>query len=140
MKIITIVKQVPDADSPIRATNGSLDASDANWFPDGMDEYGVEQAVRIKDERDGVEVVVLALGPEQGVLSASVRDLWRAVPVGCWVGGVAHGRIRRWTGRAYWTGQGFAGAEARSARFAEVARGACTTWGSDSRAVVGAGG
>jgi electron transfer flavoprotein beta subunit len=62
MIIATYVKHVPDAEARLRADGDRLDLDDAAFALDGMDEYGVEQAVRLKEAGIATEIVALALG------------------------------------------------------------------------------
>lgn len=64
MKVVTLVRQVPDAEAHIRSSDGVLDLSGVTFVIDSMDEYGVEEAVRLKESGHDVEVVALALGPD----------------------------------------------------------------------------
>ncbi len=63
MTIITILKHVPDAESRVHAKDGALDLSGATFVIDGMDEYGVEQALRMREAGLDAEVVALGYGP-----------------------------------------------------------------------------
>lgn len=65
MKIICILKQVPDAEARIKANAEGVDLEGVSFVIDGMDEYGVEQALRIKESGTEVEIVSLALGPQR---------------------------------------------------------------------------
>jgi electron transfer flavoprotein beta subunit len=65
MKIVTVLRQVPDAEARVRAVDGRLDLSGATFVIDGMDEYGVEQAIRIREGGVDAEIVALACGPER---------------------------------------------------------------------------
>jgi len=65
MKIISIIKQVPDAEARIRATPDGIDLEGATFVIDGMDEYGVEQALRIRESGTDAEVIALALCPKR---------------------------------------------------------------------------
>lgn len=65
MKIVTVVRQVPDAEARVRVENDRIALSGAAWVLDGMDEYGVEQALRLRDDGLDVEIVAAALGPER---------------------------------------------------------------------------
>lgn len=65
MKIVTVIRQVPDAEARVRIEEGDVALSGAAWVLDGMDEYGVEEALRIRDGGTEVEIVALALGPER---------------------------------------------------------------------------
>jgi len=70
VKIVSIVKHVPDVNATVRTANGEVDSTEVTWVLDGMDEYGVEQAVQLQEQFDDVEVVVLVLGPERAVDAA----------------------------------------------------------------------
>lgn len=63
MKIVTIVKQVPDAEARIRATETGIDLSGVTFVMDGMDEYGVEEAIKLREAGHDVEIVAVGLGP-----------------------------------------------------------------------------
>ena len=65
MKIVTILKQVPDAEAKLRPGNGGVDLSGATFVIDGMDEYGVEEALKLREGGADAEVIALALGPER---------------------------------------------------------------------------
>jgi electron transfer flavoprotein beta subunit len=63
MKILVLVKHVPDATGERSfAADGTVDRAAADGLLSELDEYAVEQALRIADERDDVEVVALTLG------------------------------------------------------------------------------
>jgi electron transfer flavoprotein beta subunit len=63
MIIATYVKHVPDAEARLTAEGGRIDVDDHAYALDGMDEYGVEAAVRLKEAGLADEVVALAIGP-----------------------------------------------------------------------------
>jgi len=65
MKIVTVIRQVPDAEARVRVEDGEVALSGAAWVLDGMDEYGVEQALRMRDDGVDAEIVAVALGPER---------------------------------------------------------------------------
>lgn len=65
MKIVTILKQVPDAEARVRATADGIDLGGVTYVIDGMDEYGVEQALRVREGGVDAEVIALALGPQR---------------------------------------------------------------------------
>ena len=66
MKIIACIKQVPDTESQIKvASDGtSIVQDDIKWVMNPYDEFGVEEALRLK-EKFGGEVVVVGLGPKR---------------------------------------------------------------------------
>ena len=65
MKILTPVRQVPDAESSLRVIEDAVDLSGTQLVMDTMDEYGVEQALRVREEGNDIEVIALAVGPEK---------------------------------------------------------------------------
>lgn len=66
MNIIVCIKQVPDTETEIEiASDGkSIVYDDIKWVMNPYDEFGVEEALRIK-EKYGGEVTVVSLGPER---------------------------------------------------------------------------
>ena len=84
MKIVTILKQVPDAEARIRVAGGAVDLEGVTFVIDGMDEYGVEQALRIREGGVDAEVVALALGPkrfEEAIRTALAMGVDRAIHI-----------------------------------------------------------
>ncbi|HRN17837.1 MAG: electron transfer flavoprotein subunit beta/FixA family protein [Trueperaceae bacterium] len=65
MKAVTIIKQVPDAEARIRAAAGGVNLDGGTFVIDGMDEYGVEEAIRLREGGLDLEIVAVALGPER---------------------------------------------------------------------------
>ena len=72
MNIIVCLKQVPDTETQIKiAPDGrSVATDDIKWVMNPYDEYGVEEALRIK-EKFGGEVTVVGLGPKR--VTESIR-------------------------------------------------------------------
>lgn len=64
MKIVTLVKYVPDATGDRTFTDDGTVDREVDGLLSELDEYAVEQALQIADERDDVEVVALSLGPD----------------------------------------------------------------------------
>ena len=82
MKILVLVKYVPDATSERKfAADGTLDRASSDGLLSELDEYAVEQALQIADERGDVEVVALTLGPE-----AAADAIKRALQMGASAG------------------------------------------------------
>jgi len=67
MKIAVCVKQVPDSETRIRldAPAAELDQSSFTRILNPLDAYAVEEAVKIKEAGDEVEVTVITIGPER---------------------------------------------------------------------------
>jgi len=63
MRILTLIRQVLDAEESVRMKAGAIDLSSSKLVVDTMDEYGLEQALRFRDADPTVEVVALAVGP-----------------------------------------------------------------------------
>jgi len=65
MKLLTVVRQVPDAEARVRAEGGRVDLAGVTFVMDGMDEYGVEEAIRLREAGNDLEIVAVAVGPER---------------------------------------------------------------------------
>ena len=63
MKIICLIRQVPDAEARVKTANGTVDLQGSSMALDGMDEYGVEQALRMSD--GGAGTLAVAVGPQR---------------------------------------------------------------------------
>jgi electron transfer flavoprotein beta subunit len=65
MRILALIRQVLDAEETVRIRAGDVDLSASKLVVDTMDEYGVEQALRIRESGVDAEVIALAVGPER---------------------------------------------------------------------------
>jgi electron transfer flavoprotein beta subunit len=84
MKILTIVRQVPDAEASLRVANGAMDLAETQLVMDTMDEYGVEEALRLREAGNDAEIVAVAVGPascEDALRSALALGADRAIHV-----------------------------------------------------------
>lgn len=84
MNIVSIIKQVPDAEARIRSSADGIDLDGVTFVIDGMDEYGVEQALRIRESGQDVTITVIALGPkryEEAIRTALAMGADQAVHV-----------------------------------------------------------
>jgi electron transfer flavoprotein beta subunit len=72
MNIIVCIKQVPDTESQIKIASDekSIVTDDIKWVMNPYDEFGVEEALRLK-EKFGGEVTVVGLGPKR--VTESIR-------------------------------------------------------------------
>jgi electron transfer flavoprotein beta subunit len=72
VNIIVCLKQVPDTETQIKvaADGKSIVTDDVKWVMNPYDEFGVEEALQIK-ERLGGEVTVVGLGPKR--VTESIR-------------------------------------------------------------------
>jgi electron transfer flavoprotein beta subunit len=66
MKIVVLMKQVPDSgsDRALRSDDSTVDRASANNVINEMDEYAIEEALKIKEAHGG-EVTILTMGPDQ---------------------------------------------------------------------------
>ena len=66
MNIIVCVRQVPDTETQIKVApdSKSIVEDDIKWVMNPYDEFGVEEALRLK-EKFGGEVTVVSLGPKR---------------------------------------------------------------------------
>ncbi|MEX2502031.1 MAG: electron transfer flavoprotein subunit beta/FixA family protein [Trueperaceae bacterium] len=64
MKIVTVIRRVPDAEARVRVEGDDVVLTGAAWVLDGMDEYGVEEALRLRESGIDAEIVALAVGPD----------------------------------------------------------------------------
>jgi electron transfer flavoprotein beta subunit len=67
MKILVMVKQVPDTATQVKIGGDAkgIDTTGITWIVSPYDEYALEEALRIKEKRGQGEVVVVSLGPER---------------------------------------------------------------------------
>ena len=72
MNIVVLVKQVPDSSSErtLRESDKTVDRDSASLVINEMDEYAIEEALKIKEAHGG-EVTVLTMGP--GKATESIR-------------------------------------------------------------------
>lgn len=80
MKILVCIKQVPDMESRfvIDETATWYSRNDLAWRMNEYDEYAVEQAVRVKEERGDAHITVLCVGGKQ------VKEtMKKALAMGC---------------------------------------------------------
>lgn len=63
MRILTVIRQVLDAEESVRIRDGKVDLENSKLVMDTIDEYGVEEALRLREAGADAEIVVLAIGP-----------------------------------------------------------------------------
>ncbi len=85
MNILTLVRQVPDAEARVKINAQQVDLDGATLVIDGMDEYGVEEALRLRESGAAVEqIIALAIGPkrnEDALRTALAMGVDRAIHV-----------------------------------------------------------
>ncbi len=80
MKILVCIKQVPDMESKFKVDTGGTwyEKTDLAWRMNEYDEYGVEQAVQLKEQVKDADVTVLCIGGDQ------VKEtMKKALAMGC---------------------------------------------------------
>jgi electron transfer flavoprotein beta subunit len=67
MKILVLIKQVPDTATQVRigANPRAIETSGVTWIISPYDEFAIEEAIRIREKRGQGEVVTVSLGPER---------------------------------------------------------------------------
>ncbi len=84
MRILSVIRQVLDAEESVKVKDGTVDLASSKLVMDTMDEYGVEEALRLREAGSDIEVVVLAVGParcEEALRSALAMGADRAILV-----------------------------------------------------------
>jgi electron transfer flavoprotein beta subunit len=79
MKILVCIKQVPDMESKFKIDGAGTwyDTSELVWRMNEYDEYGVEQAVQLKEQTSG-DLTVICIGPDR------VKEtMKKALAMGC---------------------------------------------------------
>jgi electron transfer flavoprotein beta subunit len=68
VNIIACVKQVPDTEAQIKvkADGSGIDDSQIKWVMNPYDEYGVEEALKLK-EKNGGDVTIVSVGPARAM-------------------------------------------------------------------------
>lgn len=67
MKILVLVKQVPDTATQVKIGQDprGIDTTGITWIVSPYDEYAIEEALRIKEKRGQGEVVAVTVGPDR---------------------------------------------------------------------------
>ncbi len=62
MRILCVIRQVLDAEENVTLREDRVDTGASKLVPDTMDEYGVEEALRLREKLGDVEVLAMAVG------------------------------------------------------------------------------
>ena len=84
MRILSVIRQVLDAEESVRLREDKVDLGGSKLVVDTMDEYGIEEALRLRETLAGVEVIALAVGParsEEALRNALALGADRAILV-----------------------------------------------------------
>src|ERR1700677_1671164 len=63
MRILTYIRQVLDAEESVHIANNAVALEGSKLVMDTMDEYGVEEALRLREAGTEAEIVAVAVGP-----------------------------------------------------------------------------
>jgi electron transfer flavoprotein beta subunit len=63
MRILTFIRQVLDAEESVHVSGNTVVLDKSKLVMDTMDEYGVEEALRLRESGVEAEIVALAVGP-----------------------------------------------------------------------------
>ncbi|NCN10256.1 MAG: electron transfer flavoprotein subunit beta/FixA family protein [Leptospira sp.] len=66
MKIVVLVKQVPDTETNIKVGDKTINETGVKWIISPYDEFAIEEGIRIR-EKNGGEVVAVSVGPDRVV-------------------------------------------------------------------------
>jgi electron transfer flavoprotein beta subunit len=64
MKVIVLVKQVPDTEASIKLADKNINEAGIKWIISPYDEFAIEEGIRIRENQGG-EVIALSVGPER---------------------------------------------------------------------------
>ncbi|ABO48915.1 electron transfer flavoprotein beta-subunit [Desulforamulus reducens MI-1] len=88
MNIVVLIKQVPGTDNvKLDPKTGVMIRSGRDTIINPLDENALEEAIRIKNSREGVKVTAVSMGPE-----SAVKALKEAVAMGADAGVLISGR------------------------------------------------
>lgn len=66
MKIVVLVKQVPDTETNIKVGDKSINEAGIKWIISPYDEFAIEEGIRLR-EKHGGEVIAVSVGPDRVV-------------------------------------------------------------------------
>ena len=84
MRILTLIRQVLDAQEGVHIAANQIDRTGRKLVMDTMDEYGVEEALRLRERGAQAEIIAVAVGPagvEEALRSALAMGADRAIHV-----------------------------------------------------------
>jgi electron transfer flavoprotein beta subunit len=84
MRILTYLRQVLDAEESVHVANGAVALENSKLVMDTMDEYGVEEALRLRESGIEAEIIAVAVGPartQDALRTALAMGVDRAIHV-----------------------------------------------------------
>ncbi len=64
MKVVVLVKQVPDTETNIKLGDKAINEAGVKWIISPYDEFAIEEGIKIR-EKNGGEVIAVAVGPDR---------------------------------------------------------------------------
>lgn len=64
MKVVVLLKQVPDTETQIKVGDKSINEAGVKWIISPYDEFAIEEGIRLR-EKGGKEVVAVTVGPDR---------------------------------------------------------------------------
>lgn len=83
MKIVVLVKQVPDTETNIKVGDKIINEAGVKWIISPYDEFAIEEGIRIR-EKNGGEVIAISVGPDrviEALRTAYAMGVDRAVQI-----------------------------------------------------------
>jgi len=82
VNIIACVKQVPDTEAQIKvkADGSGIEEGQIKWVMNPYDEFGVEEALKLK-EKNGGDVTVVCVGPARAMETIRTALAWARIRV-----------------------------------------------------------
>ncbi len=84
MRILTYIRQVLDAEESVHMANNAVALENSKLVMDTMDEYGVEEALRLRESGVEAEIIAVAIGPartQDALRTALAMGVDRAIHV-----------------------------------------------------------
>lgn len=67
MKVVVLVKQVPDTETNIKLGDKAINEAGVKWIISPYDEHAIEEGIRIREKQAGTEVIAVTVGPKRAV-------------------------------------------------------------------------
>ncbi|HMV77060.1 MAG TPA: electron transfer flavoprotein subunit beta/FixA family protein, partial [Leptospiraceae bacterium] len=64
MKVVVLVKQVPDTETSIKLGDKSINEAGVKWIISPYDEFAIEEGIKLR-EKHGGEVIAVTVGPDR---------------------------------------------------------------------------
>lgn len=84
MRILTLIRQVLDAQESVHIANNAVELDGRKLVMDTMDEYGVEEALRLRERGTQAEIIAVAVGSacvDEALRTALAMGVDRAIHV-----------------------------------------------------------